>query len=331
MGNISVTNRSNRNIIFELWQVSALYSVELGPSEEWGYDVGAVHFTVYVKYSDDIKGCYNQRGWYFKGQNYLEVTEREINTAVAGSVLGTDLIQSETFLNVTRVQPPPPPKIDKNDTYHRWVRIWSKTGYKPFWTVLDDGILTRYGEHFKCKIELKSSLVNEYNDYVYTIQSQSHSNNGQVWFCQASNQSELDSWRTVLELAGAKYKRRNETVAMSTGAKVALGVGLAAGLGLGAAAGAAAAPILIVGAGVAEVGVLAGVTAAAGAAVGGVIGKNSSQGESLTKKAGSAMSKLFGPKAETGQKEINTETSVYFSTDSTGSTVDKKLTEQQNQ
>ena len=45
MGNISVTNRTDRNIIFELWQVSALYSVELGPGEEWGYDVGAVHFT----------------------------------------------------------------------------------------------------------------------------------------------------------------------------------------------------------------------------------------------------------------------------------------------
>ena len=53
---------------------------------------------------------------------------------------------------------------------------------------------------------------------------------------------------------------------------------------------------MIVGAGVAEVGVLAGVTAAAGAAVGGVIGKTSGEGESLTKKAGNTLGKLFGPK-----------------------------------
>ena len=258
MGNVSVVNRTSKAVIFELWQVSALYSVELGPGEEWGYDVGAVHFTVYARYSAEIAGCFNQRGWYFKGRNYLEISEWSN--------------EDKLYLAVNRVVPQPPPLTEKGDTYHRWVRVWSKTGYKVNWMVLDEGMLTRHCEHFKCTMALENARIVEYNDCVYTIQSRSNSTNGQVWFCQSSTTNELTQWRTALEFAGAKYERRDQTISMSTGVKVALGIGLAAGVVGGAALGAVAAPVLLVGAGVAEmalVGAAAG--AAGGAAVGGAL------------------------------------------------------------
>ena len=263
MGKISVVNKTQKTILFELWQVTPLYSVELAPGEEWGYSVGAVHFTVYARYRDDIKGCYNKRGWYFKGRNYLEVTDDKV-------------VDNQPYLTVNRVLQPPPPNTDKADSYHRWVRVWSKTGYVVKWTVLDSGMLTCYSEHYRCSISLKDALITEYNDAVYTIQSQCQSNKGQLWHCQASSKGELDQWRGALELAGTKYRRINETVALSTGAKVAIGVGVTAGLVLGAAVGAAAAPVALIGVGVAEataVGIGAAGGAAAVGAIGGVVGR----------------------------------------------------------
>lgn len=101
-GRVSVVNRTNTTIRVQLCQVSVLYSKILAESESWTQETGAVHFTVKIDVleRDDILfgpelGLLRGRtklfdasewsiiekiftlsspGWYFKGDNVLEIT-----------------------------------------------------------------------------------------------------------------------------------------------------------------------------------------------------------------------------------------------------------------
>ena len=75
MGNCSVVNKTKHVVKFQLLQVTALYTVQLKPHEEWGYNVGAVHFTVHAEIPMSNVEPFNQLGWYFKGENFLEIIQ----------------------------------------------------------------------------------------------------------------------------------------------------------------------------------------------------------------------------------------------------------------
>lgn len=102
-GRVSITNKTSFKIRVQLCHLSPLYSKQLLPNEVWSQETGAVHFTIKVdvqenenqmQYGPDNGLRYKEKkildaiqwssveksfhlssnGWYFRGDNQLEIT-----------------------------------------------------------------------------------------------------------------------------------------------------------------------------------------------------------------------------------------------------------------